>query len=351
VVEAGLGTDVPWTKPSDLPFNANNPFSALGELGPNFLAAFADGSVRMQLASTMASQLAAYITHRGGEDIANPPVIPQAPAVFVWQSAGDTEMNEFGVDWFDAVLDTAPAGNVTVNLSVSDAAVAKLDKASLVFTSTTWNKPQRVALWAVDDGAFNADRLVDIMVAAPGYAATQMFSATIRNDDPQPLAGDFNDDERVDGGDFLAWQRGWDSAWPAARAAGDADLDADVDAADLAAWRAQFGAVGGPAAANFDDDGHIGGQDLAAWRGGFGTAERAPLEHGDADADGDVDGRDFLAWQRTFGSASSINAVPIGRRPPRRRQVATASRCRCWQGCRSWAATTGAMRSPRVMLR
>jgi len=32
-VEAGVGTEVPWTKPSDLEFNENNPFSVLGKLG------------------------------------------------------------------------------------------------------------------------------------------------------------------------------------------------------------------------------------------------------------------------------------------------------------------------------
>jgi predicted outer membrane repeat protein len=49
---------------------------------------------------------------------------------------------------------------------------------------------------------------------------------------------------RVDGNDFLAWQRGLGATGLAAvKANGNADNDSDVDAADLAVWRAQFGAA------------------------------------------------------------------------------------------------------------
>ena len=52
--------------------------------------------------------------------------------------------------------------------------------------------------------------------------------------------GDFDDDGRVDGADFLAWQRGVGKAAPTL-ADGDADGDGDVDGADLGVWREQFG--------------------------------------------------------------------------------------------------------------
>jgi hypothetical protein len=306
VVAAGGGTDVPWTKPSDLPFNANNPFSALGELGPNFLAAFADGSVRIQLASMTASQLAAYLTHRGGEDVANPPAIATTPAVFVSQSAGDARLNEFGVDWFDVVLDTAPTTAVTVTIGISDPTAATLDRTTLTFTPANWNVRQRVALRATDNFDYNPDQTVDVTVSAAGYATGKTFAATIRNDDLGPLPGDFNGDQRVDGRDFLAWQRGAGTTWRGARTQGDADLDADVDRADLSAWSAQLGAVGNePFAADFDRSGHVDQVDLAAWAIGYGIAEHAAAEHGDANFDGDVDGRDFLAWQRSRGGVTS----------------------------------------------
>jgi hypothetical protein len=52
---------------------------------------------------------------------------------------------------------------------------------------------------------------------------------------------DFNGDGVVDGGDFLAWQRGF-GATGAQLEQGDANDDGAVDAADLAAWSTAFGA-------------------------------------------------------------------------------------------------------------
>jgi hypothetical protein len=51
---------------------------------------------------------------------------------------------------------------------------------------------------------------------------------------------DFNGDERVDGGDFLAWQRGVGMTGNATRADGDANGNHAVDGEDLAVWRGQF---------------------------------------------------------------------------------------------------------------
>jgi hypothetical protein len=58
-----------------------------------------------------------------------------------------------------------------------------------------------------------------------------------------PVTGDFDQNARVDGNDFLAWQRGVGTTTGATRAQGNADFDGDVDAADLAIWRQQFGGV------------------------------------------------------------------------------------------------------------
>jgi alpha-amylase len=54
--------------------------------------------------------------------------------------------------------------------------------------------------------------------------------------------GDFNLDRRVDGTDFLIWQRGLGAA-PGRFDLGDADLNGAVNTADLAVWRASYGAV------------------------------------------------------------------------------------------------------------
>ncbi|BBO31860.1 DUF7453 family protein [Lacipirellula parvula] len=54
---------------------------------------------------------------------------------------------------------------------------------------------------------------------------------------------DFDGNGAVDGGDFLAWQRGYGKTTGALPAHGDANGDGDVDAADLAAWRNAFGSA------------------------------------------------------------------------------------------------------------
>ena len=67
---------------------------------------------------------------------------------------------------------------------------------------------------------------------------------------------DFNGDGRVDGADFLAWQRGLGLTGQPNNSTGDANGDGNVDGADLAIWQAQFspsasaagGAVPEPAA-------------------------------------------------------------------------------------------------------
>lgn len=69
-VEAGDGVAVPWTKPADMPF-LSNPYESMGQLGPNFLAAFFDASVRTQLSSMPAADLHALVTHNGGEPAAS----------------------------------------------------------------------------------------------------------------------------------------------------------------------------------------------------------------------------------------------------------------------------------------
>ncbi|MCA9237293.1 MAG: hypothetical protein KDA44_17585 [Planctomycetales bacterium] len=59
-----------------------------------------------------------------------------------------------------------------------------------------------------------------------------------------PLAtgdADFDDDGAVDGGDFLAWQRGFGIGSGAAASNGDANGDGAVNAADLAIWESQYG--------------------------------------------------------------------------------------------------------------
>jgi hypothetical protein len=52
---------------------------------------------------------------------------------------------------------------------------------------------------------------------------------------------DFDEDDDIDGKDFLAWQEGFGINGTATLADGDANGDHDVNATDLGIWQAQFG--------------------------------------------------------------------------------------------------------------
>lgn len=58
-----------------------------------------------------------------------------------------------------------------------------------------------------------------------------------------PPSADFDTDGDVDGGDFLAWQRGYSTLAPTAvKSDGDADHNLAVDAVDLVFWQSQYAA-------------------------------------------------------------------------------------------------------------
>ncbi len=66
----------------------------------------------------------------------------------------------------------------------------------------------------------------------------------------------------------------------------------------------QFGAL---LSADFDEDQDVDGDDFLVWQNGFGTMNVATHMQGDANADGDVDGDDFLIWQSQYGAGSRVS--------------------------------------------
>jgi hypothetical protein len=62
--------------------------------------------------------------------------------------------------------------------------------------------------------------------------------------------------------------------------------------------------------ADFNGDGKVNGRDFLMWQRGFGKpAPTAVKEDGDADNDTDVDGADLVVWQDQYGEVSPIVAV------------------------------------------
>jgi hypothetical protein len=105
------------------------------------------------------------------------------------------------------------------------------------------------AFWNRGGSQVGGDALQDIVVAqrngATGGVAEMVFpwanfNALALAAGPVTNDSDFNSDGKVDGGDFLSWQRGVGTVG-AVKANGDADLDLDVDDADLDLWAAANG--------------------------------------------------------------------------------------------------------------
>jgi hypothetical protein len=127
----------------------------------------------------------------------------------------------------------------------------------------------------------------------------QTFVATIRDDVAQ-FSADFATDGRINGNDLLAWQRGLGTTSGATAAKGDADNDGDVDRDDLTRWRAQIGLIN--IVADFNASTRIDGADFLAWQRGLGATAGATRVQGDADADGDVDAADLAGWRSQYGA-------------------------------------------------
>lgn len=103
----------------------------------------------------------------------------------------------------------------------------------------------------LDQGTPTLADLANIRIKFVVYNANGTGRARFDYDQITGLApaledADFNNDNIVDGADFLIWQRNFGSG--AGLAEGDANGSGTVDASDLAIWKSTFGAVGSVAA-------------------------------------------------------------------------------------------------------
>ncbi|MCK5002439.1 MAG: dockerin type I repeat-containing protein [Gammaproteobacteria bacterium] len=80
------------------------------------------------------------------------------PGVTVVESAGSTATTEDGTtDTFTVVLDSPPAGDVTINLVSSEPSEGTLSPSSLTFTSANWSALQTVTVTGVNDALDDGD--------------------------------------------------------------------------------------------------------------------------------------------------------------------------------------------------
>lgn len=110
------------------------------------------------------------------------------------------------------------------------------------------------------------------------------------------LAADSTGDGRVDGADFLNWQRNFGKTTSANQTHGSTDGDGDVDAQDLAVWKYQFGSSVAVAALTTEDDFSEAPQTLAVE---FQTVSRSTAFASES----------FAASLKSTGATLSLNSV------------------------------------------
>jgi ELWxxDGT repeat protein len=110
--------------------------------------------------------------------------------------------------------------------------------------------------------------------------------------------GDFNGDGRANGNDFLAWQRSLGSSAAALGAGADGNASGYVDAGDLDAWRSAF-AVLPNLPGDYNGDARIDGGDFLQWQRKLGSHDAAA----DGDGDGIVDDDDLGVWRTKIAGA------------------------------------------------
>lgn len=109
------------------------------------------------------------------------------PAVTITQTGSDTTVSEAGqTDTYDIVLDTQPAGDVTITIAVDGQLTASTT--TLIFTTGNWNIAQPVTVTAVDDTTAESNHTGTIThTAASGgdanYDSIPISSITVNIED------------------------------------------------------------------------------------------------------------------------------------------------------------------------
>jgi hypothetical protein len=127
-------------------------------------------------------------------------------------------------------------------------------------TGTVWSfgdyEKVGVAAGGDPDGGIESDSWDYIAMTTGGQTSSDDFDWLIDNFKAEIFGSnavvnnaDFNSDGKVDGKDFLVWQRGLGLTAQPNKSTGDANGDGAVNSADLAIWKTQFGTSPAAAAA------------------------------------------------------------------------------------------------------
>lgn len=156
---------------------------------------------------------------------------PVGAGVHRFKAIISTDQIEFSLDLYGDGVTNDPEDPM---IGVGPEGVDAMDT---VFVVTTDN--------GFDDLRFGIPSHLDSSgtTAAGAFAAFDNISLRLVDVEPPSGNADFNDDGRVDGQDFLIWQRGSGIMGGATLSDGDANGDMNVDGEDLNLWQSQYGSA------------------------------------------------------------------------------------------------------------
>ncbi|MFZ2656412.1 MAG: PA14 domain-containing protein, partial [Victivallales bacterium] len=174
-------------------------------------------------------------------------------ADFIISPASITVPENGGTGPFTAVLNTAPAGNVVLNLSIDKSSEGLIDRQVLTFTPLNWNMPKTVTVTGADDQAYG-DNYATVTVSVDSSSDT-LFAGI----DPKKIPVTFSDDTRDTDGDGMPDD--WETEYGFDPFVKDTDINADADGDGLGNIR-EFQLHTNPRLADTDGDGLGDGEEV-----------------------------------------------------------------------------------------
>lgn len=152
-----------------------------------------------------------------------------------------TMVFEYGVGAdFDSVTWTAPGGAFDFLSPIATTTASALDGNAAANRATGLGGPINGVTWGVGETLWV--RWIEINDAGNDHGLAIDNLTVSTGDVPPPTNNaDFNNDNVVDGADFLIWQRGFGATGQPNKSTGDATGDGNVNGLDLDQWKAKFG--------------------------------------------------------------------------------------------------------------
>lgn len=166
------------------------------------------------------------LRHGGNNDQTSP------PSNYPTHVAGDYKPSYRSVMNYAYQFDPDSIGNLIRTFSGASDSIYN-DWANLKLDFVRYFDTINNSLGLTARGLSTPPPLEEPQITAAAFAEAQTRAAAI---DP-----DFDGNNKVDGADFLAWQRGFGTSSGATRSQGDADGNGAVEQADLAVWMGRFG--------------------------------------------------------------------------------------------------------------